>query len=130
VGLAQSITLTPPADRSSATEHVQTGPELREHRRWKTLGEDVCKLRGGWYVQNLQITDGDPFTNEVKINLDVLGMLMLDWVGRHVESTNVVTIHQCSATERGMKLLEKLAQPRCLSNTISYCTVLGFRTGS
>ena len=81
-------------------------------------------------MQNLQITDGDPFTNEVKINLDVLGTLMLDWVGRNVESTDVVTIHQCSATERGMKLLEKLAQPRCLSNTISYCTVLGFSTGS
>ena len=81
-------------------------------------------------MQNLQITDGDPFMNEVKINLDVLGTLMLDWVGRHVDCTNVASINQCSATKRGMDLLEKLAQPRHLSNTISHCTVLGFSTSS
>jgi len=50
-------------------------------------------------MQNLQITDGDPFANEVEINLDVLGTLMLDWVGRHVDNTDVVTVYQCSATK-------------------------------
>jgi len=81
-------------------------------------------------MQNLQIADGYLFANEVMINLDMLGTLMLDWVGGHVDSTDIITIYQCSATERGMKLLKKLAQPRCLCNTISNCTVLCFGTGS
>ena len=59
-------------------------------------------------MQNLQITDGDPFTNEVKINLDMLGTLMLDWVGGHVDCTDVVAIYQCSAAKRGVKLLKEL----------------------
>ena len=80
-------------------------------------------------MQNLQITDGDPFTNEVKINLDVLGTLMLDWVGRNVESTDVVTIHQCGTAKGSTKLLEELAQPCRLGDSISHCAILSFSTG-
>ena len=81
-------------------------------------------------MQNSQITDGHPLANEVKINLNMLGMLVVDWVGGHVYCTDVVTVHQCGATERGVKLLKELAQPCGLSNNISHGAVLGFSTGS
>jgi len=49
-----------------------------------------------------QITNGDSLSNEVKINLDVLGALMLHWIGGHVDSTDVVAVHQCGAPKKGM----------------------------
>ena len=55
-------------------------------------------------MQNTKITNSDSFPDEVKINLNVLGSLMLNWIGGHVDYTNVVTIHQCGAPERGMQL--------------------------
>ena len=36
--------------------------------------------------------------NEVKIDLNVLGALILNRVGGHVDGTDVVTIHQCGAS--------------------------------
>jgi hypothetical protein len=53
-------------------------------------------------MQYSNITNGDLFSNEVKINLDVLCSLMLNWIGGHVDCTDVVTIHQCGVPERGV----------------------------
>jgi hypothetical protein len=49
-------------------------------------------------MQDTKIIGSNPFSDEVKINLDVLGALMLDGVGRHVDNTDVVAIHKSSAT--------------------------------
>ena len=55
-------------------------------------------------MQNTKITNGDSLPDEVKINLNVLGSLMLYRVGGHVDGTDVVAIHQCGAPERAMQL--------------------------
>jgi len=55
-------------------------------------------------MQNTKITDGDSLPNEVKINLNVLGVLMLHRVGGHVDDTDVITVDQCGAPKRGMQL--------------------------
>ena len=55
-------------------------------------------------MQNTKVTNGDSLPDEVKINLDVLGALMLHRVGGHVDGTDVVTVHQCGAPKRGMQL--------------------------
>ena len=49
-------------------------------------------------MQNTKITNGDLLPEEVKIDLNVLGALMLNQVGGHVDGTDVVTIHQCGAS--------------------------------
>ena len=51
------------------------------------------------------------FLNKVKINLNMFGALMLNWVGGHVDvdDANVVTIHQGGTVRRGVKLTQKLA---------------------
>ena len=66
----------------------------------------------------------------MKINLDVLGALMLDLVGGHVNCTDVVAVYQCRVTVRCMELLKKLAQPCGLGDTISHRAILGFSTRS
>ena len=43
-------------------------------------------------MQNSDVTKGDPFPNEVKINLNVLGTLMLNRIGGHVDCTDIVTV--------------------------------------
>ena len=80
-------------------------------------------------MKDTKITNRNPLPNEVKINLDVLSALMMNRVGGHVDRANVVTVHQCSAVQRGVKLLKELAQPGGLGDTISHCTILSFSTG-
>jgi hypothetical protein len=53
----------------------------------------------------MNISDGNTFTDEVEVNLNVFGALMLDRVGGEVNNADVVTIDQsvprqglCSST--------------------------------
>ena len=69
-------------------------------------------------------------SNEVEINLDVLGALMLDGVERHVHRANIVTVYQNLSTKGSMELMEKLLQPRCLGDCIGDDAILGFDAGS
>ena len=43
-------------------------------------------------MQNTDITKSNTLPDEVKIDLDVLGALMLDGVGGHVDSADIITI--------------------------------------
>jgi len=44
-------------------------------------------------MKNANITCCHTISNEVKINLDVLGALMLDGVGGHVDGVDIITIY-------------------------------------
>ena len=81
-------------------------------------------------MKNTNITNGDPFADEVEMNLDMLGSLMLNRIGGHVDGADVVTIHQRSSAKRGMKLLKQLAQPSSLSDTVGHGAILSLGTGS
>ena len=80
-------------------------------------------------MKNTNITSGNPLANEVEVDLDVLGALMLNRVGGHVHRADVVTVDQDGSTERNVKFLEKLAQPRSLCDSTSDDAILGFCTG-
>jgi hypothetical protein len=56
-------------------------------------------------VKNTNSPDGDPFPNEVKVDLHVLGALMLHGVGGEVDGAHIVTIDKASRGERLMQLL-------------------------
>ena len=42
-------------------------------------------------MENMSFTKGDLLTDEVKVDLDVLGLAVMDGVCYHVYSTDVVT---------------------------------------
>jgi hypothetical protein len=69
-------------------------PKLFKHQCGKALGEDVGELRGGWYMKNSHISNGDTLTHKVKVDLDMLRVLMLDRVGGEIYGTNVVVVDQ------------------------------------
>jgi hypothetical protein len=68
--------------------------------------------------------------NEVDVNLNVLGVAMLHWIGQHVDGRDVVAVDKCSHGERTMELLKKLTKPAALSHRMSDGSVLGFSTGA
>jgi len=54
-------------------------------------------------VQDTNFTEGDSFSDEVQINLNMLGSLMLDWVGGEVDGTDIVTIYHSGTAKRVVK---------------------------
>ena len=79
-------------------------------------------------MQNPKITNSNSLSDEVKINLNMLGTLMLYRVGGHVDGTDIVAIYQCGTPERGVQLQEKLVQPSGLCNSIGHHAILSFCT--
>jgi hypothetical protein len=75
-----------------ATGDVEVGAEVGEGRRREALGEDVCELGGSRYVEDPHLTDGNPITDEVKVDLHMIGPLVLHGVGGEVDRTDVVAV--------------------------------------
>jgi len=79
-------------------------------------------------MHDADITNCNTLPHKVKINLNVLGALMLDGIAGHVDGVDVVAVDQRSALRRGMKLKENLTQPGGFGNTVCHSTILSFST--
>jgi hypothetical protein len=77
-------------------------------------------------MKNTDNTKGNPFKDEMEINFHVLGVLVLNWVGGEVDSTDVVAVDEAGSVERMVEFLKKLPEPGDLSDTICKCSVLSF----
>jgi hypothetical protein len=75
-------------------------------------------------MQHVDLTHGNMIANEMKVDLDGSGALMLDGVRGHVGGANTVTEHNRSRRRWSMKLVEELANPTSLGNGISHSTAL------
>jgi hypothetical protein len=53
-------------------------------------------------MQDTKITNCNSLPDEVEVDLNMFGELMLNWVGGHVDGTDIVTEHQCGAVKRGV----------------------------
>jgi hypothetical protein len=76
------------------------------------------------------LTKCHSITNEVKIDLDVLGALVLNRVCGHVDDAKFVTKHDGGPRERSMKFLQELAEPSGLSDGVGDGVVLGLGAGA
>jgi hypothetical protein len=70
--------------------------------------------------------------DEVQIDLDMLGPLVLHWVGGEVDRADVVAVDQRAPRERTVKLGEELLEPGSLRHAVGYDMVLrlGTRAGN
>jgi hypothetical protein len=73
--------------------------KLEEEWRRQALGGDVSELRSRRDVQNANFPNDDLVTDEVEINLNMFRALMLNWVGRQVNGTDIVAIDKCAARQ-------------------------------
>jgi len=55
-------------------------------------------------MQDTKIINCNSLPDEVEVDLNVFGALMLNWVGGHIDGTDVIARHQCGMSERGMQL--------------------------
>jgi hypothetical protein len=105
----KKLTHKAPPQPQLATGYVEARSELREDRGRKTLGEDVSELGGGRYMENPNISNSHPVTNEVLVNLHMLHPLMLNRVGGEVHDANVVALDERALGERAVKLSQELS---------------------
>jgi hypothetical protein len=90
-----------------ATTDVKTGLKLREHRGGQPLGED-----------------GNALVDKVKINLNMLGALVLNGVGGEVDDAYVVAVDQSTPRQGAVQLHKQLMKPACLCHAVGHNAVL------
>jgi hypothetical protein len=81
-------------------------------------------------MEDAYLTDGDLFSDEVKINLHMLGALVLNGVVGDIHGTDVVAVDERAPRRRCMEFQQQLAQPGGLRHTVGDGAVLGLRTGA
>jgi hypothetical protein len=79
-------------------------------------------------MENSDITKSNMLADKVKVNLNVLGTLVLDWIRRHVDCANVVAIHQGGLGQGGVQLSQELTNAGSLSDCIGEITIFSFCT--
>ena len=79
-------------------------------------------------MKNMNFAKSHLLADEVDVDLDVLGTTVVDRVGCHVDSADVVAVDDCSNLQRDMEFLKKLPQPAALGDDVSNRPVLGLRT--
>ena len=80
-------------------------------------------------MKNTNFAESHLLVNEVYIDLNVLGTTVVDRVGCHVDSANIVAVNNYSNLQRDVEILKKLPQPAALGDNVSNRPVLGLRIG-
>jgi hypothetical protein len=65
----------------------------------------------------MNVPDDNTLTDEVKIDLNMLHVLVLDWVDEGVDGIDVVAVDKCAPGERVVKILKEMAKPQHASGT-------------
>jgi hypothetical protein len=90
--LIQGTLSNTPTVKTLATTDVETGPKFQEHRGGQPLGEDVDELRSHGDMEDTNIPDGNALMDKVKIDLNMLGVLVQNGIGGEVDGTDIVTV--------------------------------------
>jgi hypothetical protein len=69
-------------------------------------------------MEDADLTDGNLLSNKMKINLHMLGALVLNGVGGEVHGADIVAVDKCASRRRSLELVEQLMQPGGLSHVI------------
>jgi hypothetical protein len=75
-------------------------------------------------MQDVDITDVNAFSNEVKVDLDMLCALVLNGVVGEVDGADVITVDDCALQQWSMELLVELLEPTDFSHAISNDAIL------
>jgi hypothetical protein len=75
-------------------------------------------------MEDADLTDGNLLSDKMKINLHMLGALILNGVGGEVHGADIVAVDKYALRRRGLELVEQLTQPSGLSHAICNGTIL------
>jgi hypothetical protein len=93
--------------------------------------QDVGDLRSRRDVEDTNAPDGNMLADKVKINLNMLGALVLNRVGGEVDGVDVIAVDQSGSRQRDVQLHKQSSKPTCLCHTVGHGAVLHLsaRTG-
>jgi hypothetical protein len=82
-------------------------------------------------MKDTDVPDGNVLMDKVKINLNMLGVLVLNGVGGEVDGTDVVTVNQSDLWQGAAQLHKQLMKPTLLYHIVGHGAVLHLyaRTG-
>jgi hypothetical protein len=83
-----------PKVETLATTNVETEPKIQKHRSGQIICDDFHELGCRWDVQDMDITNGNVFPDEVEADLDMLRTLVLNGVGEEVDDADVVAVDE------------------------------------
>jgi hypothetical protein len=98
-----------------------------KHRGGEPLRENVGELR---CHQDMNLTDGNLLSDKMKINLHMLGALILNGVSGEVHGADIIAVDKGAPIWQGLELMEQLSQPSGLSHAIGNGTILGLSAGA
>jgi len=78
-------------------------------------------------VEDVEVAKLDLFSDEVDVELNMFGALVVDGVGGHVHRRDVVTVCDGSLREVAVEFAKELAQPNALSRHVRHSPALGLR---
>jgi hypothetical protein len=81
-------------------------------------------------MEDVDLTDGNLLSDKMKINLHMLGVLMLNEIGGEVHDADIVTVDKSAPRRQGLELMEQLMQPSGLSHAVGNSTILGLSAGA
>jgi hypothetical protein len=81
-------------------------------------------------VEDPHLADGNPVTDEVKVDLHMLGPLVLHGVGGEVDRTDVVAVDDRGPAKGAMELGQELPELGSLSHAVGNGAVLRLGTGA
>ena len=81
-------------------------------------------------MENPNISDSNPVTNKVEVDLHMLRALVLNRVGGEVHDADVVAVDERALGERAVELTQELSKPGRLCHAVSNSSVLRLGTGA
>jgi hypothetical protein len=81
-------------------------------------------------MEDTDLTDDNLLSNKIKINLHMLGALMLNGVGGEVHGADIVAVDEGAPRWWGLELVKQLTQLGGLSHAVGNSMILGFSAGA
>lgn len=92
------------------------------------FGHHISELLRRRDMKDTEFAERNLLPNEVDVDLDVLGPPVMDRVGRHVDTRDVVTVDNRGFGDVHAELTEELSKPATLGDDIGDRAVLRLRT--
>jgi hypothetical protein len=81
-------------------------------------------------MEDMDLADGNLLLDKMKINLHMLGALILNRVGGEVHGTDVIAVDKGPLRRWGLELVEQLSQPSGHSHTVGNGMILDLSAGA
>jgi phosphoglycerate-specific signal transduction histidine kinase len=81
-------------------------------------------------MEDADLANVNLLSDKMKINLHMLGALMLNRVGGEVHGADIVIVDKGTPRRWGLELVEQLSQPSGLSHAVGNGMILGLSAGA